>query len=136
MTDPSSQSFQHLLHNKPAKVNYNLKSFQTYFTFDKNFFSQQYYFFDSLTSNSYDVCSRFFNAKFIQNFNRSIKLSIYQFKKQADESIVKKNTLTLLNGSRTYEVSIKLLTIRGTPMSRTYKPLNETYANHPSNEKC
>ena len=134
MTDPSSQSFQHLLHNKPAKVNYNLKSFQTYFTFDKNF-SQQYYFFDSLTSNSYDVCSRLFNAKFIQNFNRSINLSIYQFKKQADESIVKKNTLKLLNCSRTYEVSIKILTIRGTPMSRTYTTLNETYANHPSNEK-
>ena len=96
MTDPNSQSFQHLLHNKPAKVNHNLKSFQTYFTF-KNFFfsSQQYYFFDSLTYNSYDVCSRLFNAKFIQNFNRSIKLSIYQFKKQADESIVKKNTLML-----------------------------------------
>ena len=132
MTDPNSQSFQHLLHNKPAKVNHNLKSFQTYFTF-KKFFSQQYYFFDSLTSNSYDVCSRLFNAKFIQNFNRSIKLSIYQFKKQADESTVKKNTLTLLNP---YEVSIKILTIRGTPMSRTYTTLNKTYANHPSNEKC
>ena len=136
MTDPNSQSFQHLLHNKPAKVNHNLKSFQTYFTFEKKNFSQQYYFFDSLTSNSYDVCSRLFNAKFIQNFNRSIKLSIYQFKKQADESIVKKNTLTLLNCSRTYEVSIKILTIRGTPMSRTYTTFNETYANHPSNEKC
>ena len=136
MTDPNSQSCQHLLHNKPAKVNYNLKSFQTNFTIDKNFFSQQYYFFDSLTSNSYDVCSRLFNAKFIQNFNRSTKLSIYQFKKQADESIVKKNTLTLLNCSRTYEVSIKILTIRGTPMSRTYTTFHETYANHPSNEKC
>ena len=95
MTDPNSESFQRLLHNKPAKVNHNLKSFQTYFTFKKFFSSQQYYSFDSLTYNSYDVCSRLFNAKFIQNFNRSIKLSIYQFKKQADESIVKKNTLTL-----------------------------------------
>ena len=38
MTDPNSQSFQHLLHNKPAKVNHNLKSFQTYFTFEKKFF--------------------------------------------------------------------------------------------------
>ena len=38
MTDPNSQSFQHLLHNKPAKVNYNLKSFQTNFTFDEKFF--------------------------------------------------------------------------------------------------
>ena len=30
-----------------------------------------------------------------KNFNRGIKLSNHQFKKQADESIVKKNTLTL-----------------------------------------
>ena len=28
------------------------------------------------------------------------------------------------------------MTIRGTPMSRTYTTLKETYANHPSNEKC
>ena len=39
MTDPNSQSFQHLLHNKPAKVDHNLISFQTDFTLDKNFFS-------------------------------------------------------------------------------------------------
>ena len=95
MTDPNSQSFQHLLHNKPAKINYNLKSFQTNFTFDEKNFSQRYYFNDSLTFKSYDVCLRLFNAKFIQNFNSSIKLSTYQFKEQADESIVKKNTLTL-----------------------------------------
>ena len=42
MTDPNSQSFQHLLHNKPAKVDLNLISFQTDFTLDeKNFSSQQ-----------------------------------------------------------------------------------------------
>ena len=74
MTDPNTQSFQHLLHNKPAKVNYNLKSFQTNFTLDKIFFSQRYYFFDSLTSNSYDVCSRLFNAKFIQKLQQKHKI--------------------------------------------------------------
>ena len=42
MTDPNSQSFQRLLHNKPAKVDHNLISFQTVFTLDeKNFFYQQ-----------------------------------------------------------------------------------------------
>ena len=36
--DPNSQSFQHLLHNKPAKVDHNLISFQTDFTLDEKFF--------------------------------------------------------------------------------------------------
>ena len=35
MTDPNSQNFQHLLHNKPAKVDHNLISFQTVFTLDE-----------------------------------------------------------------------------------------------------
>ena len=38
------------------------------------------------------VCSMRSSFK---DFNRGIEVSIYQFKKQADESIVKKNTLTL-----------------------------------------
>ena len=75
MTDPNSRRFQHLLHNKPAKVNYNLKSFQTNFTLDgKIFSSQRYYFNDSLTFNSYDVCSRLFNAKFNQRFQQRHKI--------------------------------------------------------------
>ena len=94
MTDLNSQSFQHFLHNKPAKVDHNLISFQTVFTLDKKILSTKF-FNDSLTLNSYDVSSRSFNAKFIQKLQQQHKLSIYQFKKQADESIVKKNTLTL-----------------------------------------
>ena len=39
MTDPNSQSFQNLLHNKPAKVDHNLISFQRDFTLDKKFFN-------------------------------------------------------------------------------------------------
>ena len=35
MPDPNFQSFQHLLHNKPAKFNHNLISFQTVFTLDE-----------------------------------------------------------------------------------------------------
>ena len=38
MTDPNSQRFQHLLHNKPAKVDHNLISFQTVFTLDEKIF--------------------------------------------------------------------------------------------------
>ena len=41
MTDPNSQSFQRLIHNKPAKVDHNLISFQTVFTLDEKFFFQQ-----------------------------------------------------------------------------------------------
>ena len=37
MTDPISQSFQRLLHNKPAKVDHNLISFQIVFTLDEKF---------------------------------------------------------------------------------------------------
>ena len=85
MTNPNSRRFQHLLHNKPAKVNHNLKSFQTNFTLDgKIFSSQRYYFNDSLTFNSYDVCSRLFNAKFFQKFLHRIEHLPVQ--KQADES--------------------------------------------------
>ena len=93
MIDPNSQSFQHLLH-KPAKVDHNLISFQPLFTLNEKILSTKF-FDDSLTFNSNDVCSRFFNAKFNQRLQQRHKLSIYQFKKQADESIVKKNTLTL-----------------------------------------
>ena len=39
MTDPNSQSFQHLLHNEPAKVNHNLISFHTVFTLDEKILS-------------------------------------------------------------------------------------------------
>ena len=39
MTDPHSQSFQHLLHNKPAKVDHSLISFQTVFTLDEKILS-------------------------------------------------------------------------------------------------
>ena len=39
MTDPNSQSFQHLLHNKPAKVDHNVISFQTVFTPDEKILS-------------------------------------------------------------------------------------------------
>ena len=39
MTDPNSQSFQRLLHNKPAKVDHNLISFQTVFTLDEKILS-------------------------------------------------------------------------------------------------
>ena len=75
MTNPNSRRFQHLLHNKPAKVNHNLKSFQTNFTLDgKIFSSQRYYFNDSLTFNSYDVCSRLFNAKFFQKLQQKHKI--------------------------------------------------------------
>ena len=96
MTNPNSRRFQHLLHNKPAKVNHNLKSFQTNFTLDgKIFSSQRYDFNDSLTFNSYDVCSRLFNAKFFQKLQQKHKIEHLPVQKQADESIVKKNTLTL-----------------------------------------
>ena len=94
MTVPNFQSFQHLLHNKAAKVDHNLISFQTVFTLDEKILPTKF-FNDSLTFNSYDVCSRLFNANSFKDFNRGKKLSNYQFKKQADESIVKKNTLTL-----------------------------------------
>ena len=70
MTDPNSQMFQHLLHNKPAKFNLNLISFQTVFTLDENSLSTKIFFNDSLTFNSYDVCSRLFNAKFIQRLQQ------------------------------------------------------------------
>ena len=39
MTDPNFQNFQHLLHNKPAKVDHNLISFQTVFTLDEKIMS-------------------------------------------------------------------------------------------------
>ena len=51
-------------------------------------------FNDSLTFNSYDVCSRLLNAKFIQRLQQRHKIEQLPVqKKQADESIVKKNTL-------------------------------------------
>ena len=55
MKSPTSQRFQHSLHNKPAKVVNNLKSFQT--VFKQNFNNQ--FVNDSLTFKSYDECSRF-----------------------------------------------------------------------------
>ena len=73
MTNPNYQSFQHLLHNKPAKVDHNLISFQTVFTLDEKILSTKF-FNDSLTFNSYDVCSRLFNAKFIQSFQQRHKI--------------------------------------------------------------
>ena len=39
MTDPNFQNFQHLLHNKPAKIDHNLISFQTVFTLDEKLMS-------------------------------------------------------------------------------------------------
>ena len=39
MTDPNFQTFQHLLHTKPAKVDHNLISFQTVFTLDEKIMS-------------------------------------------------------------------------------------------------
>ena len=74
MTDPNSQSFQHLLHNKPAKVDHNLISFQTVFTLDEKVLSTKIFFNDSLTFNSYDVCSRLSNAKFIQRLQQRHKI--------------------------------------------------------------
>ena len=73
---PKFSKFQHLLHNKPAKIDHNLISFQTVFTLDKKFLSTKF-FNDSLTFNSYDVCSRSFNAKLIQKLQQQHKLSIY-----------------------------------------------------------
>ena len=73
MTDPNFQNFQHLLHNKPAKVDHNLISFQTVFTLDEKIMSIKF-FNDSLTFNSYDVCSRLFNAKFIQKLQQKHKI--------------------------------------------------------------
>ena len=73
MTDPNSQSFQHLLHNKPAKVDHNLISFQPLFTLNEKILSTKF-FNDSLTFNSYDVCSRLFNAKFIQRLQQRHKI--------------------------------------------------------------
>ena len=73
MTNPNFQNFQHLLHNKPAKVDHNLKSFQTVFTLDEKIMSIKF-FNDSLTFNSYDVCSRLFNAKFIQRLQQRHKI--------------------------------------------------------------
>ena len=73
MTDPNSQSFQYLLHNKAAKVDHNLISFQTVFTLDEKILSTKF-FKDSLTFNSYDVCSRLFNAKFIQRLQQRHKI--------------------------------------------------------------
>ena len=72
MTDPNSQSFQHLLHNKPAKVVHNLISFQPLFTLNEKTLSTKF-FNDSLTFNSYDVCSRLFIAKFIQRLQQTHK---------------------------------------------------------------
>ena len=43
MTDPNSQSFQHSLHNKPAKVDHNLTSFQTVFTLDEKILSTKFF---------------------------------------------------------------------------------------------
>ena len=74
MTDPNSQSFQHLLHNKPAKVDHNLISFQTVFRLDEKVLSTKIFFNDSLTFNSYDVCSRLSNAKFIQRLQQRHKI--------------------------------------------------------------
>ena len=44
MTDLKSQSFQHLLNNKPAKVDNNLISFQTVFTLDEKILSTKIFF--------------------------------------------------------------------------------------------
>ena len=77
MTDPNSQSFLHLLHNKTAKVDHNLISFQTVFTPDEKILLTKKFspsFNDSLTFNSYDVCSRLFNAKFIQRLQQRHKI--------------------------------------------------------------
>ena len=74
MTDPNSQSFQHLLHNKPAKVDHNLISFQTVFTLILSTKKISPSFNDSLTFNSYDVCSRLLNAKFIQRLQQRHKI--------------------------------------------------------------
>ena len=73
MADPNSQSFQHLLHNKPAKVDHNLISFRQFSHSTKKSY-QQNFFNDSLTFNSYDVCSRLFNAKFIQRLQQRHKI--------------------------------------------------------------
>ena len=74
MTDLNSQSFQPSLHNKPAKVDHNLISFQTLFTLDEKIFFQQKFFNNFLTFNSHDVCSRLFNAKFIQRLQQKHKI--------------------------------------------------------------
>ena len=59
MTDPNSQSFQYLF----RQFSHSMK---------KSF--QQKFFNDSLTFNSYDVCSRLFNAKFIQKLQQQHKI--------------------------------------------------------------
>ena len=41
---------------------------------EKKISSQRYYFNDSLTFNSYDVCSRLFNAKFFQKLQQKHKI--------------------------------------------------------------
>ena len=43
MTDPKFQNFQHLLHNKPAKLDHNLISFQTVFTLDEKIMSIKFF---------------------------------------------------------------------------------------------
>ena len=42
MRSPFCQRFQHLLYNKPAKVENNLKSFQTVLTLDPKIFKQNF----------------------------------------------------------------------------------------------
>ena len=43
MIDPKFQNFQHLLHNKPAKVDHNLISFQTVFSLDEEIMSIKFF---------------------------------------------------------------------------------------------
>ena len=88
---------------------------------------------DSLTFTSYDVCSRLLNAKFLQRLQQRHKIEQLPVQKKTSRRRHSEKE-HFLNCSCTYEVSIEILTIRGTPMSRTYTTLKETYASHPSNE--
>ena len=104
MRSPLSRRFQHSLHNKPAKVENNLKSFQTVFILKANIFVYKNFSMTLSPLTHLMFAHDLLIANLIQNFNRGIEPSRYQFKKTRPESIVKQTTLMPLNYSRTNEV--------------------------------
>ena len=104
MRSPLSQNCQHFLHNKPAKVENNLKSFQTVFIL------QAIKFVNKISSMTlWPLTHMMFRSRFVKcevnsELQRRHRIEPLPVQKPRPESIVKQTTLMPLNYSRTYEV--------------------------------
>ena len=69
-----SSKFSTFVTQQTRQVDHNLISFQTVFTLDEKNLLNKKFFNDSLTFNSYDVCSRLLNVKFVQRLQQRHKI--------------------------------------------------------------